>query len=249
MKRLVMSRLLLLITSFFIFAQLVNAQLSAGDSVFYQKAINNTIVFFQQSIGEQSRLFNGRQFLGYPFTFKEGHPFFYTDVLSGGSIVYDNVYYPDVQMLYDEVADVLIIQNGIQRIQLSSERISRFRLSDRDFIRIVKDSLDSPILSSEGFYNVLYKGNVSVFKQEVKSIFTEITSDEGILRYIKVKQYFYIKKDGKYYLVNRKNDLLDIYKEKKKEIRDYIKSNGLSFSDDKESLIVKVSAYYDQPSK
>jgi len=242
-------RILLFTASFSLFANKITAQLSADDSSFYQKAVNNAVTLYYRSLGDQSGLYNGSQYAGYLFTFKEGHPFFYTDISSSGSIVYDNVFYPDVHLLYDEVAEVIIFQDTTHRIQLLTDRISRFSILGNNFIRLVKDSLSHSIVNT-GFYNLLYEGNVSVLKKEVKTLHEDIRSNsEGLLRYIETKQYYYFKKNNEYYPVNGKNDVLDIYKDRKKEIQQYIKSNKLNFRNDRDNALTKVTAYYDQLTK
>ena len=249
MKLTGITSLLLLIVSFFISTEKTAAQLSSDDSVFYQKAINNAIAVYHQSIGDQSGLYNGIQYIGYPFTFKEGHPFFYTPDLSAGSVTYDGVYYANVLLRYDEIAEVVIIQDSIHRLQLHSSRISRFTVANNTFIRIVKDSLGAN-LEKTGFYNLLYEGNTSVLKKEIKRIREEVqNTTDGVQRFIDEKKYYYIKKPNGYFTVNRKKDVFKILKDHKKEIQQYIKANDLSFKHDKDNLLIKVSAYYDQLTK
>jgi hypothetical protein len=86
-------------------------------------------------------------------------------------------------------------------------------------------------------------------KQEIKTITEILHSIEGIQRYIKTAQYYYIKTNNQYYSVNRKKDVLSIYKDHKKEIQQYIKSNKLNFKNDRDNFLVKVSTYNDSLSK
>lgn len=226
------------------------AQLSVDDSVFYNKAVNNAKAIYFQSLGDQSGLYNGSQYAGCPFGFRDGgHPFFYSDVFLNGSIVYDKVLYPEAHLLYDEVVEVLLFQDSTHRIQLVNERVARFSILDNHFIRIIKDSSNRTLVKS-GFYQLLYEGNTTVLKKEVKSIREVLISNtEGIYRYIDTKKYFYIKKGNDYYLVKRKKALLQLYKDRKKELQQYIKRNKLNFKRDPDSLLAKLSAYYDQLTK
>lgn len=239
----------MLILSFHFFSNKTIAQLSADDSIFHSIAISNAVALYYRNIGDQSGLYNGSQYGDYPFKFKEGHPFFYTDSPTTGSIVYDSVFYPDVKLLYDEVANAIIFQDASHRIQLINERITRFTIWDNHFIRIVKDSLSSAPISP-GFYNILYEGRVSVLKQEVKKINEDVSSSaEGVQRFIEEKKYYYIKKKNEYFKVNGKNDLLNIYKDQKKRIRQCIKDNNLSFKNDPDNMLIKVSTCYGQFTK
>ncbi len=222
------------------------AQLSAKDSVYFLQPINNAIKEHQQMIGVDSRLFNGIQYAGYPFSFVKGHQFFDTTAAMPGTITYDDVYYNDVQLLYDEVSDKAIVISNQRRVELSSERINDFTILNHHFVRIVKDSSGKTPISKDGFYELLYTGKVQVFKKEAKEVFEELSSEQGILRRILVKVNYYIGKDNSYFPVTNKKDVMAIYKDRKKEVRDYISNNGLSFRNNKEEAITKVSAYYDQ---
>ncbi|ULQ50738.1 hypothetical protein [Flavihumibacter fluvii] len=249
MKSPVVKRGLLFIISLPLFCNKITAQAPAVDSAFYQQAVSNTIIVYQQLIGDQARIFNGIQYSGYPFSFAKGHPYFDSDVFSNGTIVYDNVLYPNVQLLYDELSDAIIIHLSMHKVQLSSERIAGFSLFDKKFIRITKDTASSSPISKEGFYQLVYEGNVTVLKREVKTVLDELSSSEGILRYIIPKQYYFIKKQNGYYPVYGKKEVLEIYSDRKKDVREYIKNNGLSFKKGPESMLAVVSAYYDQLTK
>jgi hypothetical protein len=238
------SLLLFFIFSFFSLRSV--AQLSPDDSVFYRNALHNTAALYHQSIGDQSGLYNGSRYADYPFRFRDqAHPFFKSDILSVGSVVYDNVLYGNAGLLYDEVSDVLIFQDASHRLQLVSERVSGFTLLDNNFIRILKDSLNRSGIST-GFYNLLYEGNVRVLKKEIKSIKEDVQNNtERVIRYIEVKRYYYIKRGDRYYVVKRKKDLTEIYKDRKKEILQFIKSKKLNFKSNKDIMLAAVSAYYD----
>ena len=122
---------------------------------------------YYQSAGDQSRLYNGTGYAGYPFVFAEGHPFFLTDKKQSSSIIYDKVEYQGVDLLFDEIMGVVIMQDENHRIQLLNDRISGFTIGEHQFIRIVRDSI-SPNAPAAGFYNILYDGNLSVLKKEIK---------------------------------------------------------------------------------
>lgn len=241
---------MLLIVIISIHTATVKAQLSADDSVFLQKAVAHAVSLYRQSTGDQSGLYNGSQYAGYPFNFKDGgHPYFITDAAVAGSIVYDNTFYPGARLLFNEISDLLVFEDSTHRIQLISERVAAFSIGSNRFMRIVRDSLSSP-LTATGFYNVLYEGRVTVLKKEVKSIREELRSvDDGVIRSIDKKLFYYIKKDSVYFPVGTKNTLLRIYKDKKKEIQQYIKANDLSFKKDRDNLLIKTGAYYDQLTK
>jgi hypothetical protein len=241
---------LLLLVSLSSFDSRVLAQLSASDSVFYKKAIDNTKAVYFESLGDQSGLLNGSQYAGYAFTFKDGgHPFFYTEGFLKGYIVYDGLMYPQANLLYDQVREVLIFQDASHRIQLVSERVSRFSIKGANFMRITKDSSKRTLVST-GFYQLLYEGNITALKKDIKSIREVLISNtEGIYRYIDLKKYYYIKMNNEYYPIKRKKSLLELYKDQKKEMQQYIKRNKLNYKRDPDDFLIKTTAYYDQLTK
>ena len=241
------ARIVFLIVSLSFPAATIVAQLSTDDSTFYRKAINNSIAAYYNSTGDQSRLYNGTQYPGYPFTFKEGIPFFYSDKPDMGSIVYDGLLYENVLLQYDELGGMVVMQDRAHHILFRNELVSQFSIFNNTFIRIVKDSA-SRVLYETGYYNLLYHGKtIQVLGKEVKKVREQIQSSaEGIWRLIDTKNYFYIRKDNNYYEVEGKKGLLRVYADHKKELQQFIKSNKLSFRKNPEDMLVKASEYYDR---
>jgi hypothetical protein len=222
-------------------------QLSADDSTFYRKAVASTVARYHQSFGNQSPLYNGCQYIGYPFSFREpDHPYFGGKSFLKGDITYGGVLYPGVQLLYDEVAEVVVFMDPTHRIQLVSDKISSFSILNDKFIRLIKDSSNA-ILVGTGFYQFLYAGKSSVLKKEMKTIGEDVRNNtEGVVRFIELKTYYYIYKDNAYYSVKNKKNLLAIYKDRKTDIQQYIKNNKLRYKKNKDSFLIKLSTYYDQ---
>ncbi|MEO5681534.1 MAG: hypothetical protein ABIQ88_02775 [Chitinophagaceae bacterium] len=222
----------------------VLAQSTPDDSLLYNKAVSHLVNLYHQSAGDQSGLFNGSQYGGYPFSFTEGNPFFREDKPGFGSVIYDGVLYEKLRMQFDEVKDVLFTQDSARRIQLLNERIDRFTLFNNNFIRIVKDT-ENTVLIRTGFYNLLYEGNTSLLKKEEKHIREDVSSGE-LRRFIDVSEYYYLKKNNLYYAVKSKRNLLDIFNDRKKDIKQFIAKNKLSYRKDKQNMLTQTTAYYDQ---
>jgi hypothetical protein len=223
------------------------AQSPADDSILYKKAVDNLIALYQQSSGDQTGLYNGSQYSGYPFVFAEGHPFFKDNKPGTGSIVYDNVLYENVLLQFDEVQDVMILDSASRRIQLLNDRITRFTLYNNNFIRIIKDSSNIPLVRT-GFYNILYDGNTSLLKKEEKIVREDVTTGV-LLRFVDINKFYYIKRNNVYYSIQSKKSMLAFFKDRKKEIRQYIRKNKLSYRKDRDNTLTKVTAYYNQLTK
>src|SRR5687768_1130670 len=109
------------------------------------------VKFYYDAMGEQSPLYNGREYVEYSGTIQVGHPFYNTTEFSKGSITYEGMVFNDAMILYDIVKDKVIIRhfNQIFRIDLPVEKIQDFRVLDHHFIRLYPDSTG---IIEEGFY-------------------------------------------------------------------------------------------------
>jgi hypothetical protein len=245
MKIPAMARFLLFIAFLFLLPTPMPAQSSAEDSMLYKKSVQYLINIYHRSSGDQSALYNGSEYATYPFSFSGGgYPFYKENMPGTGSVVYDGILYEDVKLQYDEVQEILFMQDSIRRIQLLNQRITGFALFNNSFIRIVKDSMNR-VLVRTGFYNLLYKGNTSLLKKEEKRIREEVATGE-LQRFIDVVNYYYLQKNNTCYSIKNKGSIMDIFKDRKKDIRQYIRKNKLSYRKDRDNMLIKVTAYYDQ---
>ncbi|MCW3090090.1 MAG: hypothetical protein JWP81_1159 [Ferruginibacter sp.] len=220
-----------------------------SDSSFYRQAMANAIALYHQSFGNQSALYNGGKYSGYPFRMQEGFPFFYSPQPATGSVIYDGISYDSILMHYDEVADAVIINNQADWLQLLDKRVSRFNLFDADFIRIEKDSAHSNLVSS-GFYNRLYHGKTtSLLKKQIKSIIEVISINLELQHFVDTKDLYYLQKEDQFFPINRRKDFLRSLGNRKKEVQQFIKANKLNFRRDKENMLTKATAYYDSLNK
>lgn len=239
----------LLITSiiFFTFSKNIFAQEASIENSFYKKALANTEKVYHQSFGNQSALYNGSKYAPYPFIFKEGYPFFYSAYPDIGTVTYDGILYDSILMSYDETKDVLVINDQGNRIQLLSEKVVQFKIFNYDFIRLEKDRNSNELISS-GFYNILYKGDLILLKKQVKTVKEEITNAE-LIRSVNEKDYYYIKKDQAIFPIKSSKDLYRLLGDKKKQVQQFVKENNLKFSNDKQNMLTKATAYFDSLKK
>ena len=242
MKLLVLSCVFILVAVLFPRTKLMG-QVSQVDSVFYQSAVYNAIAFYQQSTQDQPRIYNGRRYKPYRMGFLSGTPFYQSDLYTAGSVIYEDGVYENVKLLYDQVADMLILQ-GYFGIELISERVAQFTLYGHTFNRLVQDSVNN--LPASGFYEKLYKGRIEILKKEKKIIKENLSDTEGVRGEISGKIYYYLKKNGLYYLIKNQRTVFELMKDRQSEIQHFMKSNNLNFKKDKENTLTKIAGYYDQ---
>lgn len=220
----------------------LNAQLNSKDSAFLKQAIQNTIQVYHNGIGDQATKFNGSQYQGYTVSFSDGHPYFKNNILSKGSIVYDGVLFENVNLLYDEVADCLVLQDSTHRIKLVNERLIAFSLQESNFERLQKKE-NSPLLTS-GFYEVLSKGKWNLYKKETKKMIDKFSNANELAVLFEIHHYYYLQKGDSFYEIKRKKDLFKLLADKESAITKYIAEERLNYRKDKDLMLSKVIDYY-----
>ena len=233
------------ISIFFACYSICQSQTLQEDSTLLAKAQQHLNNLHNEYIGNESALYNGRQYVVYAHTINEGIPFFVTKDLNNGTVVYNGVTYKNVPLLYDIFKNMLITIVPVSNylIQLNNSKISSFSLLNHYFINIEKDSAEKVI--KPGFYDVLYNGKIAAYKKQIKTLGEDLSTSK-LRTFIIDGTSYYIKKDNKYYSISNKGSLLSVLKDKKKQVQDYMKKNKLNIREDKDNVIAKVAAFYDQ---
>ncbi|HUS02987.1 MAG TPA: hypothetical protein VMY77_14715 [Chitinophagaceae bacterium] len=223
-----------------------DAQSTELNSISDSSVINNMINIYEKEIGQQSHLYNGKEYQNYAYRFREGNPFFIWDTWQKGNVSYDGTLYKDIFMLYDIVRDEVVIQhfNNISRINLSKSKVASFTLPGHTFIHISPDSIHSSFIKN-GFYELLYAGKDSLLAKRTKDMQILYRATAAELK-VFGRQIYYLKKDDKYYPVNNEHSFLRLFDYNKKEIRKYKKLNKLNYKKDPENTMVKIMSYNDQ---
>ncbi|MDB5120291.1 MAG: hypothetical protein JWN56_1509 [Sphingobacteriales bacterium] len=239
---LVLLPLLLVHFSFRVIAQ-------TSDTTIRKSADNRIGTVYPNSFESTYPLYNGTQYLPYPFMINDGIRSFITTEFVPATITYDGKTYVNVKSLYDLVDGNLIIQHfdNFFFIRLHPERVESFTISGHTFIRINADSVNTT--PAAGFYDLLYDGKVKFLAKRSKTL-EEKAVASGLERQINESTKYYLRKDNVYYLINGKSDLLKLLKPHDKLSATFIKSQKLKFGKKhKEASILSTVRYYDQAAK
>lgn len=193
--------------------------------------------------GNQAAIFNGTIHISYSSEI-EGIAYFFSVDWQKGNVLYGDIYYENILMKYDMVKDQLIVkakESEGQAITLFSPRVKQFSFLDSKFIRV--DNATAGSFLQAGFYRQLTHGKVTALARATKTISEKIT-DNKVARKFEEKIKYYTLKDSRYSLIENKNNLLSILKERKKELQGFIKENKLNFRKDMENAIVSVVEFY-----
>jgi len=222
------------------------AQAARADSSSQQNALNNAINLFNISIGNQSQLYNGPEYYYYDPLIKGNAYFSDVNAFNPGSVYYNGVYYNGVQMLYDLYKDelVVLLYNHFSKFYLVKDKVKSFDFLSHHFVNIDADTIGNNSAIKSGFYDELYGGKTQVLVKRSKNI--QVTNgSSGPESYFNPVTDYYFRKGHTYYSISGQGSLLDILKDRKKELQQYIRSANIRFHKDPEDAMVKIATYYD----
>ncbi|MEP6737547.1 MAG: hypothetical protein ABJA70_18630 [Chryseolinea sp.] len=201
---------------------------------------------YSSLIGGQSRLYNGIEYPDY-YSHNDEHPFFLIDDWSSGSVVYDDVFYGNVDLFYDLSKEVVITEHKLTggKIQLISNKVSRFTMNDHLFVHLLKD--DGGIIG-DSFYEVLYDGKVKVYIRRQKRPQTR-ADVSGLTYYFSVFNRMYILKDGVYTIVRSKKSVYKVFKDHRKDLTGVLRNNKIKYRNARELGVVVLAKEYDRQTK
>jgi hypothetical protein len=227
-----------------------NAQTLQEDSIFYQTALTNTISIYKKKLGDQSPLYNGSRYSPVGFIFQTGSPYFISDSFYLGSVVYDNILFDSLYLLYEDLRELLVARSHDNYLlQLINQRVSSFTISGRPFIRLSADSLH-PGIPKTCYYEILYPGRSQLLKKTFKTIVEEPSVYENtVIRHIEETESYYLRIAGSYQRVKSKSELLMLLHDHQKEIQKFIKKTKLNYRKNRENILILTAEYYDQIAK
>jgi hypothetical protein len=222
------------------------AQAAPGDSSSQQHAFNNAVILYNSSIGNQSPLFNGPEYFFYDPLIKGNAYFMDVNGFTPGAVSYDGAYHTGVPMLYDLYSDavVVLLYNHFSKYTLLKEKVKNFDFLDHHFININADTIAGNSGIKSGYYDELYHGKSTVLVKRAKSI-QNSTGGTGVEKYFDSSKELYLKKGNTYYSVTSQSSLLNILKDKKKELQQYIRTSQIKFRSNPEQAMVEIATYYD----
>lgn len=214
---------------------------SGEDSTFLANAIANTVTRYRKAIGVQARLYNGSLYKPPPHTIEQ-HPFFNSEDWITGSLFYDGEYFRDVPLMLDLYSQQLITEHmsSGQAIQLVMEKLQHFEIGDHHFEKIES----APGLPDKGLYEILYSGETKVIARRKKLLLEKVESG-GIDRTYEQRNRLYMLKDGLYFPVKTKGDVLKLLSGQKQNLKKFIRTLPQPFSAYREQNLKKLAEYYD----
>lgn len=227
------------------------AQTPARDSSIRAAGIKNTTLAYQRFISTAAPLYSGPQYVEYYLLITIGHPFFLNTNFNTGSVRFDNILYENVRLKYDILENKIVVKDGsgVFAVTPDYDKIDLFTIENHLFTRLEKGNTQT-VLPKSGFYEVLYTGNnLVLYKKETKILMEDLNDRGGPRRYIVPSINYYLKKGNAFFLFNRQKHVLDILKDRKNELRQFIRKNNFDFGTDPDNALTSIVNYYETFSK
>lgn len=201
----------------------------------------NLVTIYYQKLGADLRLYNGSEYSRYGHGYT-GTPFFNNSDFTVGSVYYDGVLYPQIGLLYDVVQDELVIKDYTKNYELKlvKMKVGYFDLFEHRFVNLAAQPNNENI-PEEGYFEILLEGKVTVLQKVQKKIEASSKAEEPT----KFTSYtrLYLKKANEYFKIDNVGALVKAFKDKKNEVRKYIRTTGLS-KKNMEKLVTETTNYY-----
>jgi len=216
---------------------------NAPDTLLHTNAAAMEVInTYNKTIGDQSDIYNGPQYNLLPTAYR-GSPYFLdTASLQPANIRYNGNWYKEVPILYDAFSDLMIsISHGVL-YSVRPEKLSDVYVKGHHFIYLA-ESKDLKL--TPGYYDQLYDGRSEVLVKRKRGV-VKRTEQQTIQVIYEIDDIIYIKKGADYLPVNNKQSVLNAFKNRANELKEYMSVNKISYKKDKEHSIAQLAAYYDQ---
>ncbi|HVU95178.1 MAG TPA: hypothetical protein VHE34_08145 [Puia sp.] len=210
------------------------AQPTPADSIPAARAA----IFYQSYIGQDAAIYNG---VAYQPDYRgiEGNPWFESPNLVSGSLVYEDLTYTHIPLMYDLVLDDLVIADPKgQTLILAPEKVQQFTLGNHTFIY-------QPANRTPGFYERLSSGYASLYVRHKKKIEEKLESAQ-LLRFISSHDDYILFKQEHYYPVPSANHLLTLLSDKKQQLRQFQHAQHIRFKKDPAAAMQAIVDHYNQ---
>jgi hypothetical protein len=230
----------------------LSAQLAVKDSSSQQGAFNKAIGAYFASEGKQSPIFNGQEYFDYPLIFTGNAYFMDIKAFTNGNIFFDGTWYMNIKMLYDLKKDMIVVLlfNNFTKITLVKQKIINFDYQSHHFKNINTDTIKNSDELPSGFYSQPYNGKTEVLIKYSKDIISTggQSNRPPEFNFTLFTKYF-LMVNKHYYRIRGTGSILNAFKDKKQEIKKFIRTFDIDFYDHPEEALVRIANYYDDLKK
>ncbi|MGY2134137.1 hypothetical protein ACW9KT_18035 [Hymenobacter sp. HD11105] len=221
------------------------SQVSSQDTSSLAMAVDAINKQYTKTIGENSLLFTGPEYLDYNKPYMNGNQFFGSGKLQNGTVHYYGIVFTEVPLLYDIKLDQIVIQPAINPLQfkLVDENVKYVVIEGHTFIRIIKN--DSARYSvPTGYYDLMVDGAAKVLAKRTKKTQSRMGL-YGLEGNYSEDTKFYLQKNNEFHIATSKQSVLRVLSDKKTALESYARQHKLKFKKaTQEASIIKLVTYY-----
>lgn len=192
-------------------------------------------------------LYSGKEWHNH-YTAIKGDQFLFSKEFVPGTVSINGKTYIDISLNYDIYNDEILIpaDKGII-LQLNKEIIDSFTLAfDNKVYKFFNTDKDS-LVNIKGFVKVLYEGKSRLYVKYKKEIQPLAVEDKYDLFFRTYRVYFV--REGTVNQISSKNELFKVLKDRKIQIKDFMKKNKTKISKKDPESFIPVIRYYDSLSQ
>jgi len=211
-------------------------------SEFIQAASTDTTIV-QINPSDKQLLLNGRIWRN-QYSKAIGDQFFLTNTFLKGSVTLNGRRFNNLNLKYDIANDELILSiEPNPSISMNKEMVDSFDLDfeNRNYHIINAGTDNSNILS--GYVNVIYDGPSTMYVKYTKKI--QPLAVDGRFDLFIEEHRIYLRNGKEVVYVKGKKQLLTLLSDKKREIKDYMKSSRIKLTQKNPDTFIPLLKYYD----
>jgi hypothetical protein len=224
-----------------VFTSLLNISAISGQSSDQNRM--HLSVSQSDTISDIQLLYNGRLWRGLYHDIV-GDEFFPSKNWLNGEVFIDDLTFKNVSLRYDIYNDQLITSmNQDILIQLNKEHIKGFSLTFENKKYLFENFGNGNGYPFKGFGQVLYKGKTYLVMKEIKKI--QLLAVENRYDEFYQLQDLFIFRNGTFYPVSGKKDLLNALSDRQEELQKFIKKEKIRIRKKSPDSFIPVIKFYD----
>ncbi len=203
---------------------------------------------FVAEAGDYLNLYRGTSPLPYRMLY-EGSYFAFSEEYEKGDLFYNGKIYHNVEMNLNSHLDELYVRvpKSGRLVMLNKGFVNNFTIGKKVFIRL--DKRFEKGAPQPGFYEIIFDGQAKLYKKIGKVLVEKIGSTINPVTKSKIERKFelvvnyYLFKNNEWYKIPRRNSLLLQYKQKRLEIRKFIRKNSLNSIADVDIIYASIMTF------
>lgn len=191
-----------------------------------------------QFMREHAAIYNGAEYVGYGQQIN-GHPYFGSDSLQAGDLVYEGILYKNIPLFYDLVEDAVLIQSfsGSHLIKLNNAKVAAFTSSGAQF---VKTPVEATGIPGGGFLQVLHQGSFSVYARKKKVLVSKNNGDRPVMVFQQFNSYHVVLAENGHPISNW-GDFIDLFPDQAEALKSFSSSQQLRYKKNPETMLVQLA--------